>query len=154
MERKIRKTWTPDSIPGTYLSRFAPEIRKQVVEDACALCDRFYSADLGRKFLTDAKSVYPELDFILKYEDGGIERFINGRIDLFFITEDRGYVVDFKTDRKMDIRAHAKQMKIYRTAAEEFTNLPVTCLLCFLRGPRTVEIETEGPLELEFPGEE
>lgn len=152
LERKIRETWDRGAIPGTCLSRFAPEIREQVVDDACALCDRFFTTEAGRKLRTEAQAVHPEMDFILKYDDDEIERFIHGRIDLFFETGDRGFIVDFKTDRKVIPGLYTKQMKIYQAAVEEFTDLPVTCLLCFLRGPRTVEIETEGPLRLEFPG--
>ena len=152
MERKIYGTWDRNSIPGSYLSRFTPGMREQVVDDACTLCERFFTTEGGHKLRTEARAVHPEMGFILKYDADEIERFIHGRIDLFFETEDRGFIVDFKTDRKVFPGLYIKQMKIYRTAVEEFTDLPVTCLLCFLRGPRTVEIETEGPLRLEFPG--
>jgi ATP-dependent exoDNAse (exonuclease V) beta subunit len=152
LERKIRGNWERDAIPGTCLSRFAPEMREQVINDACMLCDRFFTTEAWRKLRAEARTVHPEMDFILQYDDCGMERFIHGRIDLFFETEGSAFIVDFKTDRKVIPGLYINQMKIYRAAVEEFTDLPVTCLLCFLRGPRTVEIETEGPLRLEFPG--
>jgi ATP-dependent exoDNAse (exonuclease V) beta subunit len=152
LERKIRGNWERDAIPGTCLSRFAPEMREQVINDACMLCDSFFTTEAWRKLRAEARTVHPEMDFILQYDDCGMERFIHGRIDLFFETEGSAFIVDFKTDRKVIPGLYINQMKIYRAAVEEFTDLPVTCLLCFLRGPRTVEIETEGPLRLEFPG--
>jgi ATP-dependent exoDNAse (exonuclease V) beta subunit len=151
MERKIKKTWERAALPGAYLSRFALKNREQIINDASELCDRFFTTEAGKILFTEASAVYPELDFILRVEDEGTERFITGRIDLFFETAEQGVIVDFKTDRKADTRSYTNQMKIYRAAAEEFTDLPITCFLCFLRGPLTVEIDTAGPLELEFP---
>jgi ATP-dependent exoDNAse (exonuclease V) beta subunit len=62
-------------------------------------------------------------------------------MDLIFESGGLCTIVDFKTDRYMDINTHRVQLACYRAAAGAFSDLPVKTMLVYLRSMEAVEVD-------------
>lgn len=75
----------------------------------------FYNSDLGKK-LTTSNRVYKEQSFLMSYEGSILE----GIIDCYFVdTDDKIVLIDYKTDKDIDLVKHKHQLELYKKAIEE-----------------------------------
>lgn len=83
----------------------------------------FYASPLaGRIIVAESKDlVRREASFTMLYENSGVD----GQIDLFFEEEGQLILLDFKTDRRININIYKKQMELYKMALEEAFQKPV-----------------------------
>ncbi|GHV12645.1 hypothetical protein FACS1894219_05960 [Clostridia bacterium] len=103
------------------LERFLSAEESALVDYAKA--DKFFASDFY-KLIESSRKIYRELPFNLLLP--GEDSIIQGVIDLVFYSNDKIYVVDFKTDRaqgelgeKILIDRHSDQLKFYCRAARE-----------------------------------
>lgn len=139
LEQRIQNRYDRDSIPSSLLRAFPEGEHKTVVQSAESLAQNFFSSALGER-LAQARTVETELPFLLRKEEEQGEIFINGRVDLFFEDEQRGYIVDFKTDGEVVPEIYMERMSVYREALHAITHKPVISYLYYLRHSRIIEL--------------
>ena len=74
-----------------------------------------------------------EVGFFLKRETAGRPVAVEGAIDLVVDQGTGVLVVDFKSDRWWDERAHEGQLRTYMEAAAKIWEKPVTAAVVFVR---------------------
>lgn len=132
IEQKLKTVYAWEEIPDKYLAPFPREILPVVRRNAESMTERFFSSDLMKE-VRKAERIETEYDFILRFEQGDGEYFVSGRIDLYFETEAKACVVDFKTDRVYVPGVYSRQLDLYARAAASYSGKPVECYLYFLR---------------------
>lgn len=150
MERFLQKDYSWETIPPGLLEQFPEgmhdEIRKSIEE----MTEGFTRSPLF-PLLEGAIRIETEYPILSRYEVGGREFFVNGRIDLFFETEQKTYVVDFKTDRSDIPEVYDLQLQMYGRAIRAITGKAVSCNLFFLRDGSFREIVPDYSLIPDFP---
>jgi ATP-dependent exoDNAse (exonuclease V) beta subunit len=110
-----------------------------LIDAAKDLASGFFGTDLWRS-AAGSERFESELAFTAcREEEGGI--FVNGIIDLVFVTEDSVQIIDFKTDRRIIPGEYDKQMSIYIDAAEGIFSKPASCSLFYLRSGDEVKLK-------------
>lgn len=115
---------------------FVPE---ELVSFIQTMTNRFFSSDLGQ-MAQKADWVQTEYGFLTKWQAGDREIAVNGQMDLVFSIEGTVHVVDYKTDRVEIPDDHALQLSVYRKAAEDLFQAPVTTWLFYLRSGNSVKM--------------
>ncbi|MBN1799546.1 MAG: UvrD-helicase domain-containing protein [Spirochaetales bacterium] len=138
-------------IPLAYMEAIPEELRAETAAAAQKLAQNFFSSGYGG-LLAQAGSVETEFPFLYKWERGADCYFIHGIIDLFFETEDKAYVLDFKTDKLLNPQEYALQLALYKKACAELTDKKIECFLFALRSGEAVYIEHEVEWEELFGG--
>jgi ATP-dependent exoDNAse (exonuclease V) beta subunit len=131
-----------DEIPLQYLRDIPPELAGQAVAAARELARGFFSSSCG-ELLKQAQSVETEFPFLYKFTTASGTYYINGIIDLFFVTADTAYVLDFKTDKVLKPLEYALQLDLYKKACAELTSKKLSVFLFPLRKPEPFYIDHE-----------
>jgi ATP-dependent exoDNAse (exonuclease V) beta subunit len=106
-----------------------PEELKATVDE---MAERFLASELGT-LAQNATWRESEYGFITRYTLEGRAVTVSGQMDLVFETEEKVYVIDYKTDRVEDPSVHAAQLGVYRKAARELRGKPAETWLFYLR---------------------
>ncbi len=131
-----------DDLPQS-LIRDIPELLFDSLFDAAyALSGNFFASKLGTALgaATACESEYP---FLYRLESGSANYYIDGQVDLYFRSGERGYIVDFKTDKKIDPSKYVFQLAFYRLALEECFGKGISCFIFPLRSGKPVEVIEE-----------
>ncbi len=152
MEKSMRGSYRWEEIPYVYLEPFSEKELPKIQSIVDEMVERFFSSSFMEMYRT-AREVRPECDFILRYLCDGLEYFVFGRMDLLFETEDRTYIIDFKTDRSYVPALYETQLQLYVKAAEAMTGKSVECFLFFLRTGTSVEVFPDRSFVPPFPKE-
>lgn len=107
------------------------ERRNQVEEAAYALVKGFLQSDFMKEHCQAELLV--EKEFLLREIQNGKEVFITCRMDLIIKTNQKIFVVDFKTDHTKNPTRYEGQLELYRKAVEGFYNIPTEGKIVFLR---------------------
>lgn len=110
-------------------------------DEAWELSEAFMSHQLWRTLTTeaqDADRIDTELAFVSALPDRWICR---GTIDLLVQTDQATYVVDFKTDRRLEPERYRGQLALYQRAAAAIGTAPVVTVLFGLRDALALEID-------------
>jgi ATP-dependent exoDNAse (exonuclease V) beta subunit len=113
------------------------EHRVLLQESAVELCRRFLTSALG-VLTVRATSIERELPFLYRHQDEGGPLYISGQVDLAFESEDRVYLVDFKTDRSYRPGEHESQLGLYALAMAELTDKQISACLFLLRSGESI----------------
>ncbi len=118
-----------------------PEYREESLSAAYALCQNFFTSELGMKAL-NADFLETEFPFLFNWDGGEYPLYIGGQIDLFFETHDKAYIIDFKTDRVYREGEYSAQLGLYSLAAGEMTEKKLYCYLFLLRNGRAISLDS------------
>jgi ATP-dependent exoDNAse (exonuclease V) beta subunit len=146
---RIKTGEAVQDIPLSYTEPFPQELRAEAAAAAGALAQKFFTSEYGR-LLDQALFVETEFPFLYRWQRGQDRYFIHGIIDLFFETEDKAYVLDFKTDKGLHPLEYALQLALYKKACAELTDKQIECFLFALRSGEPVYIEHEVEWEEVF----
>lgn len=73
----------------------------------------FFDSELGKRMIA-SENVYRERAFLMLQEEDLVE----GVIDCYFTEGDEIVILDYKTDRNIDLQKHREQLQYYKTAVE------------------------------------
>ncbi|MBO4532311.1 MAG: UvrD-helicase domain-containing protein [Treponema sp.] len=114
----------------------SPEVMKQILDSCKSMCRSFAQSDLG-KALEECKSAgrFYRAEWAFRmFLDGYI---FTGSIDLIFENADGIYtIVDYKSDKEIDVEKYRGQQDCYRKAAAKLLKIPedkISCYLYFLK---------------------
>ena len=107
--------------------------------EAERLADAFLASAWGKRWAgaTEKESEFP---FLFRYAFPQGDYDVRGDIDLYFVEDDRAFLLDFKTDRSLNPLEYEVQLGIYRAALAALLNLPVRAFLYSLRTGETIEL--------------
>ena len=125
--------------------------RQLCLESAQYLSSRFFASELG-KLALGSDRLETELPFVYLWEGNDGPLYISGRIDLLFETDDRAYLIDFKTDRMYRPGEYMAQLGLYSLAARELTEGKISCWLFLLRSGERIPLQEEISWEEELGG--
>jgi len=111
-----------------------PESAKSGLEK---LADTFLTSELGR-LTSSATWLKTEFAFLTRWELSAKTITVSGQIDLVFEHDGHIHVVDYKTDTVENPEEHRQQLNVYRKAAGDLWQKPVTTWLFYLRSARAV----------------
>lgn len=83
---------------------------RKVVDENLILA--FFNSDLGKDVIKNKDSVRREESFTMKYKD----YLVDGQIDLFYKKDNETYIIDFKSNSKIDENLYVNQIKMYEKA--------------------------------------
>jgi ATP-dependent exoDNAse (exonuclease V) beta subunit len=131
---------------ATLEKTFGPKLC-EALEEARAMAAAFMESPLGKR-CARAERKEVELPFILRaLPSDGFPRVLEGRMDLILIDREGLAVIDFKTDRFVDPRAHAAQMECYARAARAIYRMEPELWLFWLREGRAERVQPGFDLE-------
>ena len=130
---------------------FAAEEQTAVAEAAVGLAKTFFDSSLGRDAAAAARR-RSEFPFLISIESENPKKpfIINGKMDLIFeISGNPGrcVIIDFKTDKEINIAVHTAQMACYRKAAAAFSDFIPESWLFYLRGGIAEPIDVNVDLQ-------
>ncbi|MDR1325689.1 MAG: UvrD-helicase domain-containing protein [Treponema sp.] len=108
------------------------QARLAFAQEALRIARRFMVSDLGKEALA-AKNRRSEFPFILPLGSEASRVLVRGSIDLIYEHNGRCTIIDFKTDKHLNIASHQVQLACYALAAEAFSGLPTRTVLVYLR---------------------
>ena len=121
----------------------SPKVLDQILQDCRHMCLSFASSDLGKQLeecKQSARFYRAEWAFRMML-DGYI---FTGSIDLIFENPDDTYtIVDYKSDKEIDVEKYRGQQECYRQAASRMLKTPaekIDCWLYFLRHEKAVKL--------------
>jgi ATP-dependent exoDNAse (exonuclease V) beta subunit len=153
LTHQLLSRWGADpagSPPEPDWTRIPREHRERLLSSALALCRNFFDSELG-SLSRQATWMEREWPFLYLYEDEQGPLYISGQIDLAFASQDRLYLVDFKTDRRYNAGEHECQLALYRLAASEQTEREIHTSLFLLRSGRALRCDTHLDLAQWIP---
>ena len=119
-------------IPPALVGHLSASELATLQRDGRSLVDSFFESELYLQEIAP----YPrhvEVGFFLKRETAGRPVAVEGAIDLVVDQGTGVLVVDFKSDRWWDERAHEGQLRTYMEAAAKIWEKPVTAAVVFVR---------------------
>ena len=114
----------------------SPAVMNQFLDSCKSMCQSFAQSDLGKAFdeCKSAGHFYRAEWAFRMLLDGFI---FTGSIDLIFENPDGSYtIVDYKSDKEIDIEKYRGQQECYRKAAAKLLKVPeekISCWLYFLK---------------------
>ena len=114
----------------------SPAVMNQFIDSCKSMCQSFAQSDLG-KALDECKSAgrFYRAEWAFRMQ---LDNYIfTGSIDLIFENPDGTYtIVDYKSDKEIDVEKYRGQQECYRKAASKLLKVPeekISCWLYFLR---------------------
>lgn len=86
------------------------------------MLEAFYQSDFVQRMMRESLSIEHEVSFTMHLDDC----MVDGQIDLFFETKDGYEIVDFKTDRSINVERYRDQLNMYAQALAAARGKPVT----------------------------
>lgn len=121
----------------------SPAVMNQFIDSCKSMCQSFAQSDLG-KALDECKATgrFYRAEWVFRMLlDGFI---FTGSIDLIYENPDGTYtIVDYKSDKEIDIEKYRGQQECYRKAASRMLKIPaekIDCWLYFLRHEKAVKL--------------
>ncbi|MBO7582961.1 MAG: UvrD-helicase domain-containing protein [Treponema sp.] len=121
----------------------SPVVMNQFIDSCKSMCQSFAQSDLG-KALDECKAAgrFYRAEWVFRMLlDGFI---FTGSIDLIFENPDGTYtIVDYKSDKEIDIEKYRGQQECYRKAAAKLLKISeekISCWLYFLRHSRSLSL--------------
>ncbi len=149
MHDKLLGRYSEALLPFSLRSGFEEGAFAALCAEAERLADDFLAAPWGGRWAGAAEKE-TEFAFLFRYPQPGGDYFIRGAVDLYFIENDRVFLLDFKTDRFLNPLEYEVQLGIYRAALSTLLRRPVSAALYSLRSGRTVELPDEFDLKNVF----
>ena len=84
----------------------------------------YIKSDLYKR-LSQSDQIFRERSFTMIHEEDGHEFLVDGQIDLYFIENDEIVILDFKTNKTIDVDLYKTQLELYKIGLEKATGLKV-----------------------------
>jgi len=128
---------------SAYLQNYFPNISWEMLsENMKNHLNNFLQSDIYRKISNAATEKFPELPVLGWLENGEIFLQVSGVIDLLYKTENRWFILDYKTDKdKSKLPQYTLQLQTYQWIAKQLFGIEAAAEIFFSALGETEKIE-------------
>ncbi|KKL10144.1 hypothetical protein LCGC14_2558790, partial [marine sediment metagenome] len=138
IEQEFLQAETSPATIELYKEQIPPEHYEEFIEQGLLLKDKFIDSELGR-LAREAVIRKTEFKFIYFLDERQV--YISGQVDLYFESQGKAYIIDFKTGKKYFPGEYSAQLGLYKLSLGELTDKEIFCYLFLLRSGEAISTD-------------